>query len=105
MAKRKEKNTPGPWEVRFHDNKKAALIGSHDSICAMRKSGDYTQEEFEANAALIGAAPELRDSLKELLAVELKRYHLIQKHPNIYPELHARIKLARAALRKAKPKG
>lgn len=51
------KHSNAPWGVSLYDHRTEAVIGRMDSICAMRKTGDYTQEQFEANVRIITTAP------------------------------------------------
>ena len=96
--------TPGPWEVQ--DRRRAPLpnirikSGSHEvaqvSDVHMRddhwhdwthKEADAVDAEGLANARLIAAAPELRDALREILAITDRKHDAWDK--------------ARAALAKA----
>ena len=61
------KHTGAPWTVKIVEPGKIALISSLDSIAGMRNSGDFLPDEFDANARLIGAAPDLYDALKEMV--------------------------------------
>lgn len=56
-------HTPGPWHAEIIEPGKGALIWAFDSIAGMRNSGDYLPDEFEANARLIAAAPDLLEAL------------------------------------------
>jgi hypothetical protein len=60
------KHTTGPWFASVHDDdgEQFAVIRAIDSIAGMRNSGDYSPEEFESNAHLIAAAPELWEALR-----------------------------------------
>ncbi len=68
-AREARKHTPAPWRPEIYEPK-AAIIIAWDSVCAMRNNGDYTHDEFEANARLIAAAPALLEAAQELLVVE-----------------------------------
>lgn len=65
----KPKHTTGPWSVTFAligpPREQIAVIRALDSICGMRNMGDYTEEEFQANAHLIAAAPDLFEACEE----------------------------------------
>lgn len=72
----KNRHTPGPWEV---DDANPEMVfttyGADDSgmrqyICDCEGTGSYEttpQSEYEANARLIAAAPELLEACKEAL--------------------------------------
>ena len=60
----KTKHTPGPWKVNLNG---AVLSFNGDIIphlMTLTRSGEITESEYEANARLIVAAPELLEALK-----------------------------------------
>lgn len=69
------RHTPGPWFATVHPagehHRQYALIRAVDSIAGMSNSGDYSAEEFEANARLIAAAPEMYEALRAFVACYL----------------------------------
>lgn len=67
-------HTPGPWKIAARDQYGIfiAPFGMNTTLICARKGGlDLPNEEIEANARLIAAAPELLDALKE--AIEIAR--------------------------------
>lgn len=66
-------NTPhssGPWNVHTLRAGHETLIVSADGLgvaALANKRGNFTPAEFEANARLIAAAPELLEALKRLV--------------------------------------
>lgn len=100
------KGTPGPWKWTSDlVNEGNALIGNNgnfvfygDNICAglsnddgwgARIGGTHSDEESEANAQLIAAAPELLEALQDAL-------HAHDKHGE-----HSEWDFARAVIAKA----
>lgn len=65
MEDRKEKFTPGPWEIdpELHD----AVRANACLICSAWTLPDCAHGTREANVALISAAPEMYEKLKDLL--------------------------------------
>jgi len=68
------KHTPGPWIMEWEGNGYICPQGREDSIaCTANRPLDedgespWTQEEEEANARLIAAAPELLEALREVV--------------------------------------
>lgn len=75
----KETHTPGPWDVFPHYCKndpdpgpygETLLIGKgqFDTLAEVRPGSDEYGTEYQANARLIAAAPELLEALENLLA-------------------------------------
>lgn len=69
------KFTPGPWFVSEDDrdgmewNRHIAIDPDGENrICFMAHGGPERDDEFEANACLIAAAPELYEALTDALA-------------------------------------
>lgn len=70
------KHTPGPWTAEIHEGLPAttnsrqepafAVIRAIDSVAGMRQ-GDERFDEFEANARLIAAAPQMLEALYGLM--------------------------------------
>lgn len=104
------KHTEGPWVVCIEDgdnkaftvfsecqldenNRISADDFSHMCIC----TAGLNHENFEANARLIAAAPELLESLQELVQI-LEKMLMIQGEPKPGSIGHK----ARAAIAKAK---
>lgn len=56
------KHTPGPWTVGYNDNQ--CVYSDYRQVASVQ----CNQKEWEANARLIAAAPELLEALKEVLA-------------------------------------
>lgn len=50
------KHTQGPYTATIALPGRVALIRALDSIAGMQNTGDYTAEEFEANARLLAAS-------------------------------------------------
>lgn len=64
-------HTPGPWVLSQEDPALIYIPHTTDpfGMYAISEHSHYRDEEDEANARLIAAAPELYDSLKELLEI------------------------------------
>ena len=64
------KHTPGPWEVTGPHSREVitANPGTYKPCMTIAKVGGYWDEEAQANAALIAAAPAMYEAL--LLAVQ-----------------------------------
>jgi hypothetical protein len=71
-------HTPGPWVYTFNpgeyseseildDEGRLIAIGAGQNYGCWRVGDDNGDAEFEANARLIAAAPELYETLKQLL--------------------------------------
>lgn len=80
------KHTPGPWESRPHwadeDMREVAPlydgppdIGEWSAIAEVRGHGDDEEEQAEANACLIAAAPCLLGTVRALMD-EMKGYNV-----------------------------
>ena len=106
------KGTPAPWKWTSDlVNEGNALIGNNgnfvfygDNICAglsnddgwgARIGGTHSDEESEANARLIAAAPEL------LEALQMAEKAMVKGRNVTYPEWYGVINKARAAIAKA----
>lgn len=66
----KNKHTPGPWNINYLRNGANILAtDGHGAIAKVNVRYSKTNNliEFEANACLIAAAPELLEALKEAL--------------------------------------
>ena len=81
------KHTPGPWQTKRSDSKSAVnIVGSHlgskykIARCPITGWGDNPEtqrrenEEVEANARLIAAAPELLEALVKSVSV-IEQWH------------------------------
>jgi hypothetical protein len=98
----KPKHTPGPWSIESGPHKtmtgEAAdwSITCCKGIVAMLHDNDTIgpRHERDANACLIAAAPDLCDTLQEMMAAHQR----MDPHP---PEGCSNCTLARAALEKA----
>lgn len=91
-------HTAGPWDVVFdRDDRRSLRVsapgGKYIAVCVERGSLIRDQAEFEANARLIAAAPELLDALEEV--VTDLQFSEAPQHRNL-------VTLARAAIAKAK---
>jgi hypothetical protein len=71
------KHTPGPWVIDdSNPNLVARLVnGVYEYVCAVEPSSfsnrECNQEQEEADARLIAAAPDLLDALKDLCSDDL----------------------------------
>lgn len=63
------KHTPAPWRVDWdgEDLWNNHIVCSEGRICFMAHSGPERQDEFDANARLIAAAPDMLAALYEAL--------------------------------------
>lgn len=77
------KHTPGPWMVdtNFRGEQFVQAGNTEDGIqpfgscsCCGEYIYGYNQEEREANARLIAAAPDLLEALKSLLCVDYRSW-------------------------------
>ena len=103
------KHTPGPWEPCNIGDGKLSII--HNGPIAY--TGDAGNNEGEANARLIAAAPDMlaalekcRNMAESLLGCdgwrELLRNHSATSHDNwLGPDIHGIADTAQAAIRKA----
>lgn len=89
-------HTSGPWQIR----ERYLVTNSADRVVADCGFGSLPDDECEANARLIAAAPDLRAALAALV----QTFHA---RPDILslcgPHEHAQIKAACDALNKAEP--
>lgn len=74
MSKQKSKHTPGPWVPLFiRDEQKISICNpeTKEFVCRIKNevSGRPIGEDDKANARLIAAAPELLESLKEVVGL------------------------------------
>lgn len=62
------KFTPGPWSILFNDKTKVVLEQQGVAVFVADTYAGFTksEEEQKANAALIAAAPEMYEGLKEI---------------------------------------
>lgn len=62
------KFTPGPWSLLFNDKTKVVLEQQGVAVFVADTYACFTksEEEQKANAALIAAAPEMYEGLKEI---------------------------------------
>lgn len=62
------KFTPGPWSLLFNDKTKVVLEQQGVAVFVADTYAGFTksEEEQKANAALIAAAPEMYEGLKEI---------------------------------------
>ncbi len=82
------KFTPGPWKFSG-----VAIRGQNDEpdIARVYMPVGMSEQEFDSNARLIAAAPEMYEALDALLLwIDGK-----QKHPNADAQIEARALLAR----------
>lgn len=95
-------HTPGKWEytatVSFHDRPDLpCVVDEFRLVVAQCWDDGHTEEECEANARLIAAAPELLEALEDLLGWRDDSNNL---HKPI--EVRAAYMRARAAIAKAR---
>lgn len=71
----KTQHTPGPWLIRSDDALRQTLIWSdaRTDVARIQWDGFTENNETEANARLIAAAPELAEALREMLEVSACR--------------------------------
>lgn len=63
-------HTPGPWEINGDQYVESLSLDTPLSICMLADCGEAT----ESNGALIAAAPDLLDALRDLVAVTEQTY-------------------------------
>lgn len=97
----KSEHTPGPWNAEIYVHGEFAIVvhrqghsGGTLVICS-RKRHPGRQTEFEANARLIAAAPDLLESLTNLVGLAKLGAASLDKY-------HAALSDAEAALAKAR---
>ena len=89
------KHTKGPWTVSEQfEGTQVKISGPEGWLCVALAYGD-TNEEAQANARLIAAAPKLLETLKELYA----NWREYVDTPNDWEELNEQVE---SAIRKAK---
>lgn len=99
---KKTKHTPGPWQARTF-----MVMGGkdmRDRICHVGTStslGPPRSYETEANARLIGAAPDLLDAAKTCLAAEVERRKKLRPGAPATTYCENRIAMISAAIAKA----
>jgi hypothetical protein len=96
-------HTPGPWKVvqSFYPAIKEVSGASFKISCVMWAT-DLNEEDYQkrdADLALIAAAPDLLEALKEIAADYADRFDL--DDPSTNPGIKYTIKQARAAITKA----
>lgn len=84
------KHTPGPWQVTSL-NLNTIITNPNESgrICTMNERSSYNDEERQANAKLIAAAPQLLEALK-LVKTVLDKFTLILEWSNDDPVIIAK---------------
>lgn len=104
--------TPGPWCIDFSDDWELAIIGQRPGanrfgvpdmwdVCKIQHDEDFP--EYEANARLISAAPELLAALQELMPEHVSLTNLKIRDRMVVPcdvEIGA-LRRAAAAIAKA----
>jgi hypothetical protein len=102
-----DQHTPGPWVV-----KPPGSVVGHEASCAVKEpsASDWVATvqvsnvpEWEANARLIAAAPDLLAALDGI--VVLAEFGWLHCHPGVRDENLARVRAARAAIAKATGRG
>ena len=59
-------HTPGPWEVHhWGDNEGDIRSSDGKLVCVMRDGATAQEEDWEGDARLIAAAPDLLDALRD----------------------------------------
>ncbi len=69
-----DKYTPGPWG--FHDTEKHTIVKKKVGTIASSNSLHFSEEENEANAQLIAAAPEMLEFLEQMVDISGKYPYL-----------------------------
>jgi len=101
------KHTPGPWTVTQNFRGMAGVWpdspGTNKPICMLAHDPDGPSkgpfENWQANANLIAAAPELLEALVE--AVELIEFHMGSTHSETDEDEELVVKMAESAIAKA----
>ena len=63
-------HTPGPWEVHHWGDNEGDIHGSDGKVvCVMRDGATPQEEDWEGDARLIAAAPDLLAALKRMREV------------------------------------
>jgi hypothetical protein len=61
-------HTHGPWEIHHYGDNEGDIHGSDGTLVCMMRAGDTAPaEDWESDARLIAAAPELLAACEELL--------------------------------------
>ena len=106
------KHTPGPWEVTGPHSREVitANPGTYKPCMTIAKVGGYWDEEAQANAALIAAAPAMYEALQqslvliELAALEEWGREVTGEHQPPTTEARDRLEKVKAALAQAEGK-
>lgn len=101
-----EGHTPGPWEFASSGKGVRYIYASNRPQPIARPFTDLgriPKDEFEANARLIAAAPELLDALEDLANDISERFDM--DDPSTNPGIRRAVEAARAALAKARGEG
>ena len=96
------KHTPGPWMV-LGKGVYTDYLPSHQIVYQFHQSA--TDEEAEANARLIAAAPDLLEAAKDVLADHKERVSTPNCGPQDQPNRTECMDALRAAIAKATEKG
>lgn len=89
-------HTPGPWTVDPNPNGLPVVFAQAiGDIAHVRLPPDVTDPECDANAALISAAPDMAEALKEMIRT------LVVSDGELQGAGYAAFEQARAALKKA----
>jgi hypothetical protein len=63
-------HTPGPWEIHHHGDNEGDIHGSDGKLVCMMREGDTAPaEDWESDARLIAAAPDMWMALRGALRV------------------------------------
>ena len=94
-------HTPGPWSSGYSEGRGTLCVRAADTwICGelLAENGTaISQQEAEANARLIAAAPELLEAVKKLLAVcENYAFDKFDRPVGVTEQEFARTAIARA---------
>jgi len=63
-------HTPGPWHADISENGSFTITTPEGSVISSRNSWGHRAAESNANARLISAAPDLLESLKNLISLD-----------------------------------
>lgn len=104
---KRSKPTPGPWESHYASLSDNTLVvtakhpteDGFERICTVRRERDYSDDDYraQANARLIGAAPDLLAAIRPVLAEAKERADYLHDTWNL--DAHVELTLTIAELR------